>query len=153
MTFADTTSLPWSLLNWSLDWDALLAQFPWLHDLAGTPQDAHYHLEGDVLTHTRMVAEALVALPAWRALDPATRAVLFTAALLHDIAKPICTAIDRQGRSSSPRHARKGEQLARRLLWRDHGQYGHIRSAARPCFAVVNGARLALECASRRRVC
>jgi predicted kinase len=132
MTFADTTSLPWSFPgcpappDWSLDWDALLARYPWLHDLAGTPQEPHYHAEGDVLTHTRMVAEALVALPAWQALEPATQAVLFAAALLHDVAKPICTEIDGQGRISSPRHARKGEQLARTLLWRDPSQYSDI---------------------------
>jgi predicted kinase len=132
MTFVYTTSLPWSLLGcpappgWSLDWDVLLAQYPWLHDLAGTPQDPHYHAEGDVLIHTHMVAEALVALPAWQALTASTRAVLFAAALLHDVAKPICTEIDGQGRISSPRHARKGEQLARTLLWRDASRYGDI---------------------------
>jgi predicted kinase len=132
MTFAHTTSPPWSLPgcpappDWSLDWGTLLAQYPWLNDLADTPQDPHYHAEGDVLIHTRMVADALVALPAWQALAPPTRAVLLTAALLHDVAKPICTEIDGQGRISSPRHARKGEQLARTLLWRDASQYGGI---------------------------
>jgi predicted kinase len=73
-----------------------------------------------------MVAEALVALPAWQALIPPARAVLFTAALLHDVAKPICTEIDGAGRIRSPHHARKGEQLARTLLWRDAAQYGGI---------------------------
>ena len=132
MTFVHMTSLPWSLPgcpappDWSLGWDALLVQYPWLHDLADTPQDPHYHAEGDVLTHTRMVADALVALPAWQALAPSTRAVLFTAALLHDIAKPICTEIDGQGHIRSPRHARRGEQLARTLLWRDAARYGDI---------------------------
>src|SRR5919205_148963 len=104
MTFAHDTSLPWSLPgcpappNWSLDWAELLACYPWLHELAGTPQDPRYHAEGDVLTHTRMVAEALVELPAWRELAPVTHAVLFGAALLHDVAKPICTEIDAHGR-------------------------------------------------------
>ena len=97
MTFVDTTSLPWSLPGcpappeWSLDWSILLARYPWLHDLADTPQDPHYHAEGDVLIHTRMVAEALVTLPDWQALTPPARAVLFAAAVLHDVAKPICT--------------------------------------------------------------
>jgi predicted kinase len=132
MTFADISLLPWSLPGcpappgWSIDWDALLAHYPWLRDLAGIPQDPHYHAEGDVLTHTRMVAEALVALPVWQVLAPPTRAVLFAAALLHDIAKPICTEIDGQGQIRSPRHARKGEQLARTLMWRDALQYGDI---------------------------
>jgi len=104
----------------------LLAQYPWLHSMADTPQTPHYHAEGDVLTHTRMVAAALVALPAWQALVPVTRSALFAAALLHDIAKPICTTIDSQGRISSPRHARKGEQFARTRLWRDAQQYADI---------------------------
>ena len=68
MAFAQTTSPPWWLPgcplppDWQLDWNALLAQYPWLDGLAGTPQKPHYHAEGDVSTHTRMVAEALIAL-------------------------------------------------------------------------------------------
>jgi predicted kinase len=132
MTFAHVIAPPWSLPScptspeWLIDWDALPAQYPWLHDLADTPQNPHYHAEGDVLTHTRMVADALVALPAWQALALPTRSVLFAAALLHDVAKPICTEIDGQGRISSPRHAVKGEQLARTLLWRDAHQYADM---------------------------
>src|SRR5262249_41628083 len=52
--------------------------------------------------------------------------VLFAAGLLHDVAKPICTEVDGQGLISSPRHARKGEQLARTRLWRDAPQYGDV---------------------------
>lgn len=132
MAIIQTTSHQWSLPgcpvppDWALDWEALLAHYSWLHDLAGTPQDPRHHAEGDVLIHTRMVAEALVAMPAWQALEPDARAVLFAAALFHDIAKPICTEIDAEGRISSPRHARRGEQLARTLLWRDAAQYGAI---------------------------
>src|SRR5437879_1968992 len=54
MTFAHDTSLPWPLLgcppppDWALDWDALLARYAWLCDLAATPQDPHYHAEADV---------------------------------------------------------------------------------------------------------
>lgn len=131
-TTPQTTLLPWSLPScpappdWSLDWRGLLAQYSWLPALAGTPQDPYYHAEGDVLIHTRMVAEALAALTAWHALTPPVRAALFAAALLHDIAKPLCTEIDGAGRIHSPRHARKGEQLVRTLLWRDAAQYGGI---------------------------
>lgn len=132
MTFTHSTTHPWSLPGcpappkWSVDWDFLLSHYTWLCDLAATPQDAQHHAEGDVLTHTRMVVEALVALPSWQALEPPARAVLFAAALLHDIAKPICTHIDAQGRISSPGHARKGEQHTRTLLWRNAPQYGHM---------------------------
>src|SRR6266545_2176320 len=76
MTFAHTTSLPWSLPGcptppaWSIDWKVVLARYPWLLDLADTRQNPHYHAEGDVLTHTRMVAAALVALPGKRLCQP-----------------------------------------------------------------------------------
>lgn len=74
-----------------------------------------------MLTHTRMVAEALVELPAWRALPPSKRAALFLAALLHDIGKPATTQRAPDGRVSSPNHARVGASIARGLLWGDEG--------------------------------
>lgn len=108
------------------DWAVLERRYPWLSSLADTPQDPQHHAEGDVLTHTRMVLEALLALPAWQTLSRSERSVLFLAALMHDIAKPICTEIDEQGRIVSPKHALKGENMSRTLLWRDTGDYGDI---------------------------
>ncbi len=82
------------------------------------PQDAQHHAEGDVWTHTLMVIEELQKLPFYIESNERTRALLSLSALLHDIAKPECTEIDAQtGRISSPRHAKVGEQIARRLLW------------------------------------
>jgi putative nucleotidyltransferase with HDIG domain len=107
--------------DWRLDWGALMDACPWLRTLDGVPQDRVYHAEGDVLTHTRMVAEALAALPAWRALPAAPRAALFAAALLHDIGKPDCTRIEPDGHVSSRGHARAGAAIARRLLWTAEG--------------------------------
>lgn len=99
-----------------VDWDALLERYGWLTTLAGCPQDPTYHAEGDVLTHTRMVAESLVEDEVWRELDPSTRSIVFAAALLHDIAKPMTT--ERQdGRITSPRHASKGARVAQNLLY------------------------------------
>jgi predicted kinase len=118
---------PWSIPgcpappDWNVDWDTIVARFAWLRPLAGTPQDPVYHAEGDVLTHTRMVVEALAAIPEWRGLPEAERAALFAAALLHDIAKPECTAVEADGRITSRGHARRGEQRARMLLWRGAG--------------------------------
>lgn len=65
---------------WGVDWPAVLAACPWLSPLANTPQNAYFHAEGDVLTHTCMVAEALAGLRAWRELPPAERATLVDAA-------------------------------------------------------------------------
>lgn len=111
-TFPHTPAPP----EWAVEWDALAARFTWLGALAGTPQDAAFHAEGDVLTHTRMVAEALARLDAWRALPAEERSALFAAALLHDIAKPACTRIAPDGRVTSPGHARAGALRSRELL-------------------------------------
>ena len=64
-----------------------------------------------------MVLEALVALPEFRALPRPERDILFTAALLHDVAKPECTRETPEG-LTSPGHSRRGAILARKLLWR-----------------------------------
>ncbi len=116
---------------WAVDWPAILAACPWLAPLADTPQDPAYHAEGDVLTHTRMVAEALAGLAAWRALPPAERAALFLAALLHDIGKPATTAVAPDGRIRSPNHSAVGAALARGLLWGNAGQRGPLAYAER----------------------
>jgi UTP:GlnB (protein PII) uridylyltransferase len=47
--------------------------------------------------HTKLVCEALVALPQWRALPTSKRSLLFAAALLHDVAKPDSTQVEADG--------------------------------------------------------
>ncbi len=105
--------------TWQLDWNGMLATLPRLHTLAGVPQDPQYHAEGDVLTHTRLVTTSLVSMPAWQELPDQERAVVFAAALLHDIAKPLCTQETADGRVVSPGHARGGARLVHELLWAD----------------------------------
>ncbi len=102
--------------GWALDWAAVQAEFPWLRRLAGVEQDPVHHAEGDVLTHTRMAAQALVDLPRWRALPRERQVRLFAAVLLHDVAKPDCTRRE-GGRVTAHGHSRRGELLARRILW------------------------------------
>jgi putative nucleotidyltransferase with HDIG domain len=106
---------------WALDWAPLTQRFAWLRALEGTPQEPEYHAEGDVLTHTLMVAEALIAGAGWRALSLERRTALFAAALLHDVAKPACTQIAPDGGVSSPGHARAGATMAREILTRGEG--------------------------------
>ncbi|GCE17626.1 AAA family ATPase [Dictyobacter kobayashii] len=103
--------------QWSLDWEALQRQFSWLRAMAGVPQYPAYHAEGDVLIHTHMVTAALVQHEQWRSLPADERQLLFAAALLHDVGKPACTKIEPDGMISSRGHARRGEFIARRLLW------------------------------------
>jgi len=85
--------------------------------MAACPQEVKYHGEGDVWTHTKMVCEALVSLPAWRSLTEQERKVLFTAALLHDVGKPSMTKTDSDGRITSRGHSKRGCIDARKILW------------------------------------
>lgn len=103
--------------DWRIDWEGVEHAFPWTDDLRASPQDALWHGEGDVWTHTRMVVDALVGMEEWRALDEAARRQLFLAALLHDIGKPVCTRTDEAGRITSRGHSRRGESMARLWLW------------------------------------
>ncbi len=103
--------------NWSLNWSAAQTEFDWLQSLENCPQDPRYHAEGDVLTHTRLVCEALISLPAWRELPATERSVLFAAALLHDVAKPSATNIEIDGSITSKGHVRQGAKMARQILY------------------------------------
>lgn len=114
------------------DWDALINRFAWLADMAGVPQDPEWHGEGDVLTHTQMVAAALTALPEYQALDAQAQHILFAAALLHDVEKRSTTTTEAQDgktRIVSPRHAKKGEYTARQILYRDLAAPFAVREA------------------------
>ncbi|MBV6625869.1 MAG: AAA family ATPase [Rivularia sp. (in: Bacteria)] len=103
--------------DFAIDWRELENKFKWLRVLADCPQDARYHAEGDVLTHTKLVCEALIALPQWQALPETQRSVLFAAALLHDVAKPNATKIEDSGAISSKGHVLQGAKMAQAILW------------------------------------
>ena len=103
--------------GWRPDWEGLLDAFPVLAPLALVPQTARFHGEGDVLTHTRMVVETLVASPRWRRLDRPARRIVFLAALLHDIGKAKTTTETPDGALTSRGHSARGVRMARRLLW------------------------------------
>lgn len=80
------------------------------------PQDPRHHAEGDVWTHTIMVLDALKSIPEYQELDQNLQILLLHAALLHDVAKPVCTRTD-NGHIVSPGHAKVGEKIARTILW------------------------------------
>jgi predicted kinase len=135
----DIPSQPWTFPfcpeppGWSLDWPGIVATFPWIAAMRDCPQDPEHHAEGDVLTHVRMVCEALVGMEARRGLGPEERSVVFAAALLHDVAKPACTRLE-DGRLRSPKHAVRGAQMTRLILWRDLApgeprEFFHIRES------------------------
>ncbi|MEZ6070024.1 MAG: AAA family ATPase [Pirellulales bacterium] len=94
---------------------------PWCQAMKQCEQDTGWHSEGDVWTHTKMVCSELVALDEWSNLSASEQTVLLFTALFHDAAKPLTTQIDPvKGRTTSPKHAVKGEHLARAVL-RDVG--------------------------------
>ncbi len=77
---------------------ALGGLLPLLEGFAATPQDPEWHAEGDVRVHTGMVLEELYRSfdlhdsdPEAAPMDAASRRVRILGALLHDIAKPLCT--------------------------------------------------------------
>lgn len=104
--------------DWRVDWDAYDAAYPWVRNLRGCPQDPVRHAEGDVWTHVRMVCEAMAGLDAWRNLAELDRKIVFTSALLHDVAKPACLRTEADGRVSARGHSWRGAIMARRILWR-----------------------------------
>lgn len=104
--------------NRSVDWAGLLDAVPQLRPMIGCAHDFYYHNEGDVWVHTKMVAEEMLALDGFWQADAAGRFVLFWAAILHDIAKPICIVIIENGRVSQKGHSKRGSIDTRILLWR-----------------------------------
>ena len=88
----------------------------WCQAMASCLQDESWHAEGDVWTHTKMVTNQLRQLPEWNALTPHERTVLTFTALFHDSAKPLTSERGEDGRVHSPKHAIKGEHLARNIL-------------------------------------
>jgi predicted kinase len=94
---------------------------PWCRAMAECAQDARWHSEGDVWTHTKLVCAQLPQLDEWRSLSSDDHTVLIFTALLHDAGKPLTSQVDLDtDRITSPKHAVKGEHLARSVL-RDLG--------------------------------
>jgi len=90
---------------------------PWCRAMADCRQDAEWHSEGDVWTHTKMVCRQLPQLDEWPSLTPNEKIVLIFTALIHDAAKPLTSLADPDtGRITSPKHAVRGEHLVRRVL-------------------------------------
>jgi putative nucleotidyltransferase with HDIG domain len=90
---------------------------PWCCAMANCQQDAEWHAEGDVWTHTKLVLAQLPKLEEWPRLTSVQQRVLIFAALFHDAGKPETSEVDpATGRIHSPKHALRGEHLARQVL-------------------------------------
>jgi tRNA nucleotidyltransferase (CCA-adding enzyme) len=101
----------------------LRADFPELEAMAGCPQEAEWHPEGDVFIHTGMVVDRAVQVARreeWGFSD-SERLHVALGCLLHDVGKPLTTATAmRKGieRIVSPGHETAGEEPARAVLGR-----------------------------------
>ena len=85
--------------------------------MAGCQQDAKWHAEGDVWTHTKMVCAELERLTEWQELDRNFQIKLLLTGLFHDSGKPATTAPDLEtGRTRSPKHALVSAEIARHAL-------------------------------------
>jgi len=90
---------------------------PWCRAMAECQQDPGWHAEGDVWTHTQMVCAELARLDEWPSLTSREHTILTFVALLHDAGKPLTSQVDADtGRITTPKHAIKGEHVARSLL-------------------------------------
>lgn len=102
----------------STDYEIFKEIFPDLIALDNTPQDAYYHAEGDVWTHTKMVLDALLSLPEYKTAEFHKQFIMYYSALLHDISKPPCTVHEDDGRITSAGHSKRGSVDARIILWK-----------------------------------
>lgn len=112
---------PYYEINQAIDWDKIDAELDWFSEMKFVEQDKHWHGEGNVQVHTKMVIEEMLKLPDFIELNEQEKHILFTTALLHDVEKRSTTAteiIDGMERIVSPRHAKKGEFTARRFLYK-----------------------------------
>ena len=86
-----------------------------IDEMRATPQNPRYHGEGNVYNHTLLVLQQYESHVDDYDLSPAERAVLYWAAILHDIGKPRVTYWTGE-RWSAHGHERAGLSLARDIL-------------------------------------
>lgn len=90
MRWAEACSFPGQLLGW-LRQTGRLEEYPELAALIDVPQDAQWHPEGPVDTHTGFVLDAAGRIADREGLQGTERAILLFAALTHDLGKPATT--------------------------------------------------------------
>lgn len=98
------------ILNWA-------AAEPWSEPMRECIQDAAWHAEGDVWTHTGMVFDQVGRLSEYVHLSRVEQVILLFVALLHDAGKPNTTILDPEtGHTRSPKHSVVGAGMAREIL-------------------------------------
>ncbi len=109
--------------NSVLEWAAMQ---PWAARMRECMQDAVWHAEGDVWTHTMMVADQLERISDWNDLSRRDQMGLLYVALFHDAGKPATTFTDPDtGRVRSPGHSAAGARLCRSVLREQGVDFAH----------------------------
>ena len=98
--------------------EAAALEFPCIGELETVPQEAVWHGEGDVLEHTRRVCQAVTGSGEWLKMNRRDRAILYMAALFHDLGKKYCT-VEEDGRIISPNHSVVGMRRFREYCYRE----------------------------------
>ncbi len=109
-------------LQWLRD-TGWMIHYPELTALTNTPQDAEWHPEGDVFTHTSHCCDALASMRDWQDAPEKDRVAYMLAMLTHDFGKPTTTVeVWQKGRQriTSPGHESAGVRLAASFLERLH---------------------------------
>lgn len=101
-----------------LNYEIFIDMVPELALLKTTPQDAYYHAEGDVWTHTKMVCDCLLSSIEYQTASPRDQFVMFYSALFHDISKPPTTKFEDNGKITSKGHSKRGAVDTRIMLWK-----------------------------------
>jgi len=92
--------------------------YPEINELIGCPQDAEWHPEGDVWTHTCLVVDQAAEVADRYAWAQERRWILLFAALVHDMGKPATTYSDEQMRTRSTAHSLEGLKPAATFMQR-----------------------------------
>jgi predicted kinase len=102
--------------DWQIDWATILDRFPALQTLAYDRSKSPQHGAEDVWLQTQSMCESLVSLPDWKSRPETDRSILFTAALFHDLAKPLTTQVAEDGGMIAKGQANLGARMVRRVL-------------------------------------
>ena len=111
----------------------IIAQyFPELQALRGTEQELDWHPEGDVWTHTLLVADSAAAIIRYYGISGDEARTVMWASLCHDLGKPETTAFE-NGRVRSHGHEGAGAEPTRTFL----EKIGLDNDTTAKCVAIV----------------
>jgi putative nucleotidyltransferase with HDIG domain len=109
--------------------------YPEILHLSGCMQDPRWHAEGDVLTHTKMVADSMYDDPEYGELPDNLQKIAITSSVLHDIGKTVTTRTEPDGSITSKKHSVLGRDMAIWLMiekgWTNMHDVHHVASLVR----------------------